>query len=160
MKIHRLERTLTVPICLDEAWEFFSNPRNLDELTPADMSFEITGGADEAMFTGQVITYRIQILPGIWKTWVTEITAVKDRTYFIDDQRFGPYALWHHLHRFEPVVLANGDQAVKMLDRVTYALPFGPIGEIAHALLVRKKLQSIFDFRERAMTQRFGPLNA
>lgn len=160
MKIHRLERTQTLPICLNDAWQFFSDPKNLDELTPADMPFEITSGADEAMFTGQMITYRIQIFPGIWKTWVTEITAIEDRSYFIDDQRFGPYALWHHLHRFEPIELDNGDQAVKLIDRVTYALPFGPIGEIAHAIFVKRKLQSIFDFREQAMTERFGTVRA
>jgi len=159
MKIHRLERTQTVPISLDEAWEFFSNPKNLDELTPGDMPFEITGGADETMFTGQVITYRIQILPGIWKTWVTEITAVEDRSFFIDDQRFGPYALWHHLHRFEAVESTGGGEAVKMFDRVTYALPFGPIGEIAHSIFVKKKLQSIFDYREQAMIDRFGAVS-
>lgn len=160
MKIHRLERTQLVPISLNEAWDFFSSPKNLDELTPADMAFEITGGADEKMFTGQMITYRIQIFPGIWKTWVTEITAVENRSYFIDDQRFGPYALWHHLHRFEAVVLPNGAEAVKLFDRVTYALPFGPIGEIAHAVFVRKKLRSIFDFREQAMAEKFGPVTA
>ncbi len=160
MKIHRLERTQTVPISLDAAWLFFSDPKNLDELTPADMPFEITGGAGESMFAGQVITYRIQILPGIWKTWVTEITAVEDRSYFIDDQRSGPYALWHHLHRFEAVELPNGNEAVKLFDRVTYALPFWPFGEIAHAVFVRKKLQSIFDYREQAMAERFGPVSA
>jgi ligand-binding SRPBCC domain-containing protein len=153
MKIHRLERTLIVPITLEEAWEFFSDPRNLDELTPDDMPFEITGGAGEPMFVGQVITYRIQIFPGIWKTWVTEITAVEDRSYFIDDQRFGPYKLWHHLHRFEAV---SEGKAVKMFDRVTYALPFGPFGEIAHAVFVRDKLKSIFDYREKAMVEKFG----
>ena len=153
MKIHRLERTLVVPITLDEAWTFFSDPLNLDELTPDDMPFEITGGAGEPMFAGQVITYRIQILPAIWKTWVTEITAVRDRSYFIDDQRFGPYKLWHHLHRFEAV---NDGKAVRMFDRVTYALPFGFIGEIAHAVFVRKKLESIFDYREKAMIEKFG----
>jgi ligand-binding SRPBCC domain-containing protein len=156
MKIHRLERSQIVPISLDEAWSFFSDPRNLDELTPDDMPFEITGGADEAMFAGQVITYRIRILPGVWKTWVTEITAVDESRYFIDDQRFGPYALWHHLHRFEPVQTADGEAAVKMLDRVTYALPFGIIGELTHALFVRRKLESIFDFRRQAMERHFG----
>ena len=153
MRIHRLERTLVVPITLDEAWEFFSNPLNLDELTPDDMPFEITGGAGEPMFAGQVITYRIRIFPGFWKTWVTEITAVEDRSYFIDDQRFGPYKLWHHLHRFQAV---NDGKAVKMLDRVTYALPFGPLGEIAHTVFVRDKLKSIFDYREKAMIEKFG----
>lgn len=153
MKIHRLERTLTVPITLDEAWTFFSDPLNLDELTPDDMPFEITGGAGEPMFTGQMITYRIQIFPGVWKTWVTEITAVDDRSYFIDDQRFGPYKLWHHLHRFEA---CNHGNAVKLFDRVTYALPFGLIGEVAHAVFVRKKLQSIFDYREKTMIEKFG----
>lgn len=152
MQIHRFEQIQILPITLDDAWAFFSDPRNLNEMTPPDLEFRTLSGDDETMFAGQIIVHRIQLLPLIWANWVTEIVEVSDRHYFIDEQRSGPYRFWHHLHRFETV--AGG---VRMLDRVHYALPFHPFSAPAHPLLVRPKLESIFAYRRRHLEQRFGP---
>ena len=100
MKIHRLESEQWLPISLQEAWDFFSVPGNLDRITPEDMSFEILSGEKEPTFAGQIITYRIRPFLGIPMNWVTEITQAVSGSHFIDEQRFGPYRFWHHLHRF------------------------------------------------------------
>lgn len=151
MKIHRFEQTQVLPITLDDAWSFFSDPRNLDGMTPPDLEFRTLSGDDEPMFAGQIIVHRIQLFPMIWANWVTEIVEVADRSYFIDEQRSGPYRFWHHLHRFEPV-----DGGVSMLDRVHYALPLHPFSAPAHPLIVQPKLRSIFGYRRRFLEERFG----
>ena len=140
-----------IPISLNEAWEFFSRPGNLEKLTPKDIGFEILHNDSEVMHEGQIICYKIGILPMIKVNWVTEITKVIDKVRFVDDQRVGPYKLWHHTHEF--VETTNG---VLMKDRVHYALPFGIIGKIAHVLFVRKKLQQIFAFRKQAVEEFFS----
>jgi len=151
MKIHRFEQTQDLPISLHEAWAFFSNPQNLNGMTPPDLEFQTLSGDDEPMFAGQIIVHRIRVLPLIWTNWVTEIVEVADHAYFIDEQRSGPYRFWHHLHRFDAI--AGG---VRMLDRVHYALPLHPFSGPAHLLLVGPKIRSIFDFRRRFLEDRFG----
>ncbi|MDZ7604556.1 MAG: SRPBCC family protein [Cyclobacteriaceae bacterium] len=151
LKIHRLQYSQLLPISLDEAWAFFSSPKNLNEITPDDMSFEIISGADELMYAGQIITYRIKPMFNIPMNWVTEITHVADKHYFIDEQRFGPYKFWHHLHRFE--VTANG---VLMTDILHYVLPFGLLGEIMGKLFIHQKVNGIFLFRDKKLTALFG----
>ncbi|SHK47995.1 Ligand-binding SRPBCC domain-containing protein [Rubritalea squalenifaciens DSM 18772] len=146
--LHREQQLNCTP---DEAWEFFSNPKNLDKLTPDAVGFKITHCQSEHMHEGQIIAYKVKVAPLIWVTWVTEITQVADKKHFIDDQRVGPYALWHHTHRFE-----ENDQGVYMIDDVNYALPLGPIGRIAHALYVKKQLQHIFDERYRLAEEIFN----
>ena len=149
--IHRLEQEQILPITIDEAWEFFSSPSNLDEITPDDLGFQITSAPAAAMFNGQIITYRVKIAPGIWVPWVTEIKCVEPGRSFVDEQRFGPYRFWHHRHAFEAV-----DGGVRMTDLVHYALPFGPFGAIAHRIFVRRKLEWIFGFRKKVLADRFG----
>ena len=129
MKIHTLEQQQTLPITLEEAWEFFSSPANLEQITPSDVGFEITSPLAAKMFEGQIITYRVKIAPGVRMSWVTEIKCVVEGRSFVDEQRFGPYKFWHHRHEFESV-----DGGVLMRDRVHYALPFGPFGAVAHAI--------------------------
>jgi ligand-binding SRPBCC domain-containing protein len=153
MKLHTLEQEQTLPITLDEAWEFFSSPANLDAITPDDLGFHITSPLAGKMFDGQIITYRVRIAPLIHVTWVTEIKCVEEGRAFVDEQRFGPYKFWHHRHEFEA---APG--GVLMRDKVHYALPFGPFGAIAHALFVRRKLEWIFGFRRRLLVERFGKI--
>ena len=142
-----------MPISLDEAWKFFSSPLNLAKITPADMKFVVTSDytADTVMYEGMLITYKVTPLLGIKLGWVTEITHVKDREYFIDEQRFGPYALWHHEHFFKEI-----PGGVLMSDILTYAIGYGPAGPIANKILVNKKVQAIFSYREKAVNDLFG----
>lgn len=151
MRLHTLEQEQTLPISLAEAWDFFSSPANLDAITPPDLGFHITSPPAGRMFDGQIITYRVRIAPLIHVSWVTEIKCVEEGRAFVDEQRFGPYKFWHHRHEFEEV---RG--GVLMRDKVHYALPFGPFGEIAHLLFVRRKLAWIFSFRRRLLAGRFG----
>ena len=153
MKLHQLKQEQQLPITIDEAWEFFSSPHNLDAITPADLGFKITSPDEGVMYEGQIITYKVKVAPLIWVDWVTEIKAVEDRVSFIDEQRFGPYAFWHHRHTFEAV-----EGGVKMNDVVNYGLPFGPFGAIAHLLFVRRKLEWIFSQRRKLLEERFGKL--
>ncbi len=143
MKIYTLIRTQFLPISMAEAWDFFSTPRNLSKITPEHMGFKIlyvSGG--EKTYAGQIIRYHVQILPGIKVHWVTEISHVQEPEYFVDEQRFGPYTLWHHQHRFKAV--AGG---VEMTDEVNYAIPLGPLGRLAHWLFVGREVNRIFEHR-------------
>ncbi|MFK7910176.1 MAG: hypothetical protein AB8F34_06185 [Akkermansiaceae bacterium] len=142
--IYQLEREQHLNCSLDQAWEFFSTPRNLDRLTPDSVGFKITHCSSETMHEGQIIGYKVKVAPLVWLTWLTEITHVDHKKSFIDDQRIGPYKVWHHTHRFE-----QRDGGVVMTDQVTYVMPFGIFGKIAHALFVKNKLAHIFDERER-----------
>ena len=96
--MHTFHQTQNLPITLDKAWDFFSDPKNLKTITPEYMGFDIKGGADRRMYPGQIIEYRVSPLLGIKTKWVTEITHVIPNQYFVDEQRFGPYTLWHHKH--------------------------------------------------------------
>nr|BAL55446.1 hypothetical conserved protein [uncultured Acetothermia bacterium] len=148
---YRLVRTQVVPADLEVVWEFFATPKNLNRLTPQEMHFAILSGADEPMYPGQLIEYRIQLVPGLIVHWLTEIVHVEPQRRFIDEQRFGPYKFWYHEHCFTPV-----PEGTQIEDLVTYALPFGPLGELAHALWVRRQLEHIFDFRRQAIEEIFG----
>lgn len=151
MRIHRLEQRQRLPISLETAWDYFSSPANLNEITPPELGFRITSPPEPAMYEGQIITYRVKVAPLIWIGWVTEIKSVVARRTFIDEQRFGPYKFWHHRHVFEET-----DGGVIMTDVVHYAMPFGCFGALAHVLFVRSKLKRIFDFRRRMLEERFG----
>ena len=151
MKIYEKRWTTWLPVTLDEAWAFFSRPENLDRITPEDMSFEILSDVSGVeMYAGMIVRYKVRPILNIPMNWVTEITHVADRKYFIDEQRFGPYALWHHQHHFE-----EKDGGVLMTDILHYAIPFGPIGRIANALLVDKRVEEIFSYREKVIDQIF-----
>lgn len=151
MTIHTLEQSQMLPITMEQAWGFFSSPRNLDAITPEDLGFEIRYIAGDRMYEGQIITYRVRIAPGVKVAWVTEIKHVVEGRSFVDEQRFGPYKLWHHLHEFEPI-----EGGVMMRDLVHYSLPFGPCGAIAHAVFVRRKLEHIFSHRKEILAAKFG----
>lgn len=151
MKIYNLKRVQTLPISLQEAWEFFSTPRNLSKITPAHMGFTIlyvSGG--EKTYPGQIIRYKVQVIPGIKMDWVTEITHVHEPRFFVDEQRFGPYALWHHQHHFKEV-----PGGVEMTDEVNYAIPFGVLGRIANFIFVGKEVNRIFDYRFKILEEYF-----
>jgi ligand-binding SRPBCC domain-containing protein len=150
MKLHRLDDRLWLPIDLDTAWDFFSQPENLNRITPDDMHFNILTGAGERSFAGQIISYKIAPVPGVPLAWVTEITQCVPGSYFIDEQRFGPYRFWHHLHRFEA-----GDGGVWMKDTLHYALPGGFLGELVAGAWVHAKVRGIFSHRSQALAQIF-----
>lgn len=154
MKVYTLQRKVVLPISMDEAWEFFSNPKNLKEITPEYMYFKVTN-EDELgkMYQGQIITYIVKPLMGIPVRWCTEIKNVVKNKMFVDEQRFGPYALWHHKHFFKEV-----EGGVENYDLVHYAIPFGIFGRIAHWLFVKKKLDDIFEFRNKKLAELFGNL--
>jgi ligand-binding SRPBCC domain-containing protein len=151
MKIYNLQRKQLLPISLKEAWDFFSTPKNLSKITPEHMGFEIlyiSGG--EKAYAGQIIRYNVSVLPGVKLHWVTEITQVKEPLHFIDEQRFGPYTLWHHQHHFKEV-----EGGVEMTDEVNYAIGYGLIGRLAHWLFVGKEVNRIFDHRYQVLERYF-----
>ena len=149
--IHALEQEQFLPISMAEAWEFFSSPRNLDAITPPELGFRIESLRSEKMHEGQIIIYKVKIMPGVWIPWVTEIKAVDEGESFVDEQRFGPYKFWHHRHWFEEV-----EGGVLMKDLVHYAMPFWPFGELGHGVFVAPKLKTIFGFRREILEKRFG----
>ncbi len=151
MKIHTLHAKQNLPISLGKAWTFFSDPKNLKVITPDYMGFDIKSGADRPMFAGQIIEYIVTPLFGIKTKWVTEITHLVDQQYFVDEQRFGPYAFWHHKHFIKEIV-----GGVEMEDLLHYKLPFGFLGEVAHPLLVKPKLAEIFEYRKNKLIELFG----
>ena len=149
--IYQLSARQLVPISLDKAWDFLSDPRNLKEITPDYMGFNIVSGADGEMYPGQLIQYIVTPLLGIKTRWVTEITHVIDHKYFVDEQRFGPYDLWHHKHFLHPV-----EGGVEMIDTVHYKLPFSPIANLFHNVMVKPRLTEIFSYREAKLVAMFG----
>ena len=154
MKIYTLHTKQNLPISLEKAWSFVSDPKNLKVITPDYMGFEILSGADRPMFPGQIIQYNVTPIAGINTKWVTEITHVKHLEYFVDEQRFGPYSLWHHKHFLKEI-----PGGVEMEDIIDYKLPFGFLGQLAHPMLVKKQLQKIFGFREKKLAELFGQVN-
>ncbi len=151
MAFYQLIKTQFVPATIDEVWDFISSPANLKEITPDYMGFDITSeNLPEKMYAGMIISYKVRPIFGIPMTWVTEITHVEERKYFIDEQRVGPYALWHHQHFIEP-----HENGVMMTDIVSYKPPLGFLGSIANALLIRRQLEGIFAYREKALNKRF-----
>ena len=151
MKIYRLESKQNLPISKKEAWEFLSSPKNLKTITPEYMSFDILSGADRPMFAGQIIQYIVTPLLGIKTKWVTEITHLVEGEYFVDEQRFGPYALWHHKHFIKEI-----PGGVEMEDIIDYKVPMGILGQLVHPFIVKPKLDEIFEHRRKKLIEIFG----
>ena len=151
MKIYTLHTKQNLPISLEEAWEFLSNPKNLKVITPDYMGFKTLSGEDRPMFAGQIIQYIVTPVMGIPMKWVTEITHVQEKKYFVDEQRFGPYSLWHHKHFLKEI-----PGGVEMEDIVDYKVPIGILGQMVHPFLVKPKLKEIFDFRRQKLIALFG----
>ncbi len=151
MKIYRLHKKQNLPITIEKAWDFLSDPKNLKTITPDYMGFHILSGADRPMFAGQIIQYIVTPVLGIKTKWVTEITHSVDKQYFVDEQRFGPYALWHHKHFIKAI-----DGGVEMEDIIDYKVPFGWLGQLVHPILVKPKLEEIFKYRAQKLEELFG----
>lgn len=150
MAIYTLHTTQFLPITLHQAWEFLSDPKNLKTITPDHMGFDIISGADRKMYAGQVIEYIVRPLLGIKTHWVTEITHVNEPYYFVDEQRVGPYSIWHHKHFLKEV-----DGGVEMEDIVHYKIPFGIFGRLLHPIIIRPKLETIFSYRKNKLEELF-----
>lgn len=149
--IYTLSVKQKLPITLSEAWDFFSTPINLEKITPQHMGFMITSELPPKMYMGQIISYKVGVLPGIKTNWVTEITHVEQDKFFVDEQRFGPYSMWHHEHHFE-----EEEDGILMTDKVTYKIPFGVLGHLAQSLFVKRQLKEIFEYRRQALEEMFG----
>jgi len=147
MNVYRKQWDQVIPGDLNAVWNFFSRPENLQKITPREMNFRIQSNiAGKKMYEGMMIVYKVSPLLGIDMTWATEITHIREGVHFIDEQRVGPYAMWHHEHWFEE----TGD-GVRMSDLLHYAIPFGPLGTLANALLVDRKIESIFSHRKQVI---------
>ena len=151
MAFYQFHKTQVVNATLDDLWEFISSPANLKLITPPHMGFDITSKQSlDRMYEGMIISYKVSPLPGYKTDWVTEITHIREREYFVDEQRVGPYKMWHHQH-----ILEENDGVVIMKDIITYQPPFGLLGAIANQLFIKQKLNQIFEFREQAVNERF-----
>lgn len=151
-KVHSLKRVQLIPAGMKEVWSYFSNPSNLQSITPKSMKFRIISQHHGSnIYAGQVIEYKVSPVPAIPLYWMTEITHVEQEKYFVDEQRFGPYSLWHHQHHFRQT-----DAGVEMTDIVHYKLPLWILGDLAHVLFVKRKLENIFDYRHQKINEVFG----
>ena len=146
----KLYQEQLLPLPLEEAWNFFATPKNLNEVTPNDLVFKITSTLPEKMYEGLIITYRIQPLLNISINWCTEITHIKEQEYFVDEQRKGPYNIWHHEHHFKSV-----GGGVLMTDILHYDIGKSIFGKIAGKLFVHKQVQQIFRYRYKALQTYF-----
>ena len=150
MKLYTLQTQQIIPVGIDQAWEFFSDPRNLSRITPPSMSFEVTSDLANHTYAGMIITYRVRPLLGVPVRWVTEITHLSRPSLFVDEQRFGPYRFWHHQHHFREV--AGGTE---IRDIVNYAPP-RPAAGLVNRWMVGPQLRRIFEFRRDALKDMFG----
>ena len=150
--LHSLQTSQLIKSDLNTVWSFMSSPKNLATITPDYMGFQILNDLHgDTMYSGQIIEYNVSPILGIKLHWVTEITHVKDKAYFVDEQRFGPYSFWHHKH-----FLKETSQGIEMHDLVHYKLPFGALGKLANALFVKKQLKEVFDYRYKKIHELFN----
>lgn len=152
--MYYLETKITVPTSLESCWNFFCSPKNLALITPEEMSFKIQHPSlDELdqMYEGMLISYTVKPILGIKMNWVTEISKIEKGKFFIDEQRIGPYKMWHHEHHFEET-----EDGIFMTDKLSYVIPMGILGKIAHSLFVKKQMEKIFSYRERKIKELFA----
>jgi ligand-binding SRPBCC domain-containing protein len=150
--MYQLRFEQKIPTNIENVWNFISDPRNLKKITPSYMGFQITNEPiAEKMYAGMIIAYKVTPLLSIPMQWVTEITHVQEMEYFVDEQRIGPYTLWHHQHRISEI-----EGGTLMQDIVSYKPPFGPLGILANSLIIESQLKSIFEYRFQAVVREFG----
>lgn len=150
--MYSLQSVQKVPAGIDAVWAFFSDANNLKAVTPPHLNLKVTNNVfGDAVYAGQVMTYTVRPLLGIPLAWMTEITHVVEGRYFVDEQRKGPYKLWHHQHHFKSI-----EGGVEMTDIVHYRLPLGVLGSLAHGMVVKKELQKIFTYRYQKIVALFG----
>ena len=152
--MYTLHKTQKIPVSLNEAWNFISTPKNLAVITPPSMGFVTLSGDDKDMFAGQIIHYHVSPLLGLKMEWVTEITHVEDKHFFVDEQRFGPYKFWHHKHFLKEI-----PGGVEMEDIIHYKLPMGILGKMVQPFMVKPKPEEIFEYRKNKLIELFGEFN-
>ncbi len=151
-RVYAIKAVQKIPVDIDTAWRFFSSAANLAEITPSNLAFRIiTKYPADKMHAGQIIEYKLRPIPGVSFYWMTEITHINDKVFFIDEQRFGPYSLWHHEHHFRQI-----EGGVEMTDIVYYKIPYWFLGTLANWLFVHKQLREVFNFRYKAIEDMFG----
>ena len=152
MSVYQFYKEQRIHTTVDEIWDFVSSPRNLKEITPDYMGFEITTAhMSDIMYPGMIISYKVSPVLGIKLPWVTEITHVSNKEFFVDEQRKGPYKMWHHEHR-----IIQTDDGLIMTDLITYEPPFGFLGALANKLFIKKQLNDIFDYRKKIIDDKFN----
>ncbi len=150
-KVYSFKTIQLIPTDIKTAWDFFSNPNNLKNITPNNLGFKVISKYQgDKIYPGQVIEYKVSPVLGIPLYWMTEIIHMEDKKYFVDEQRFGPYSLWHHQHHFKET---NG--GVEMTDIVHYKLPLWLLGDIANSLFVSRQVNAIFDYRYKKVEEMF-----
>jgi ligand-binding SRPBCC domain-containing protein len=152
--LYTLYAKQTVDKEIDFLWDFFSKPRNLNKLTPEDVQFKIISGESDDFYEGKIISYKIKPFKLVALNWVTEISQVKEGSYFIDNQIFGPYKMWHHEHHFK----RNDNGTTEIIDKVKYKVPFYILGKLIHKIFIRRKLFNIFMFRQKKINELFNNL--
>lgn len=150
MSVYKLIKSQYLPISLEESWNFFSNPNNLKKITPQGLGLQITSETPDKIYEGMIITYNVNPFPFFKTTWVTEITYIDNPTYFIDEQRIGPYKFWHHQHFFR-----EADNGIIIEDLVHYSTPYGYLGKLLNNLYITKKLEYIFNYRFEVLNKLF-----
>ena len=152
MPYTRIERNQVVKTDLDSLWDFMSSPKNLSKITPKSMNFQITSNnQDEKIYAGMIISYKVTPLLRIPITWITKITQVKEKTFFVDEQKTGPYKIWNHQHIFKEV-----DEGILITDIITYIPPLGFIGKIANQIFIKDRVNYIFDYRKEIIDKIFN----
>ena len=148
--MYQLKTKQFVKTDMATCWDFFSDPKNLSKITPQSMGFIVRTELPDKMYEGLMIEYTVRPMLGIPMNWITEIKTVKNHSFFVDEQRKGPYRIWHHEHHFKEV-----DGGVEMTDIVSYELPLGFLGRLMHPILVKNKLKEIFDYRRQKVDELF-----
>jgi ligand-binding SRPBCC domain-containing protein len=151
VQVYQLRRKQVLAMSLEDCWDFFASPMNLSTITPPWLGFEVLSMDWDKMYPGMILQYYVRPLLGIRLRWVTEITHVEPRTMFVDEQRFGPYKMWHHQHHFRPT-----PSGIEMTDIVHYAIGYGPLDPLLNSLVVRNRLEEIFSFRFNTLEKMFG----
>ncbi len=151
MKTYKLTGTIKLPISIEEAWDFFSNPNNLGKIMPTEMNFQVIEGASLPLYEGQIIQYTVTPLPLLTTTWISEINHINKPHFFVDTQLEGPYKLWHHKHFLETTPTGT-----KITDIVHYQVPFGILGRLLHPIIIKPKLDKIFKYRNHQINTLFS----
>lgn len=150
MKLTQLHFEQKINTDLNNLWEFISSPKNLSKITPNYMNFNIKSRVPKQMYEGLIISYTVKPILGIKLNWVTEITHIQDKNYFVDEQRSGPYKMWHHEH-----ILEKTNDGIIMRDIISYIPPYGIIGLILNKLFIKKQLREIFQYRSKVLDNIF-----
>lgn len=152
MAFYQYKAEQKLKVSKNELWAFISDPRNLSKITPEKMGFLITSkDLPTEMYEGMIISYKVKPVANLPTTWVTEITKVKEKSYFVDEQRIGPFSMWHHEHILEEI----DSNTILMKDIVSYSPPFGVLGRIANSLFIKQNLKQIFNHRKEVLDKMF-----